>query len=233
MKPWMKILMWFGLGAGIGFFAGEQVGRRSKRKDDISQTESCSESYLVEAVKIDHVDPDYTPVLRRIPEDIGLYANKAAAELAKEYKADTDGDEVVISESDLKIDEFDDPQDPKTTDIPQLHPTQMLPQIVTEEEYYNNPWEYDDAYLLYYEQDDVLYDPSHQDVIQNPDDLIGIATLLSFHQGPGKDLDTIFVINEKFGTRFRIDRLTEAFCDSVDGLASPPDDEEEDDDEYE
>ena len=33
MKPWMKALVWLGLGGGIGFFAGMQVGYRQGKKE--------------------------------------------------------------------------------------------------------------------------------------------------------------------------------------------------------
>lgn len=39
MKAWMKVLMWFGLGAGIGFFAGWQVGERQNTRMEEEEAE--------------------------------------------------------------------------------------------------------------------------------------------------------------------------------------------------
>lgn len=43
MKAWMKVLMWFGLGAGIGFFAGWQVGERQNARMEEEEAEQPAE----------------------------------------------------------------------------------------------------------------------------------------------------------------------------------------------
>lgn len=34
MKPWMKVLMWFGLGASLGFFVGQRAGYNQAKRED-------------------------------------------------------------------------------------------------------------------------------------------------------------------------------------------------------
>ena len=34
MKPWMKFLVWFGLGTGLGIAIGEQIGYRKAKYED-------------------------------------------------------------------------------------------------------------------------------------------------------------------------------------------------------
>ena len=108
--------------------------------------------------------------------------------------------------------------------VPQLHPTQILPEIVTEEEYYQNEWEFEEERLVYYEGDEVLFNTATQTTIDYPENVLGVGTLAEFRAGPGYPKDTIFVVNEMFGTRFRVDRVTEAFCDEVGETTGPEDD---------
>lgn len=108
--------------------------------------------------------------------------------------------------------------------VPQLHPTQILPEIVTEEEYYRNEWEFEEERLVYYEGDEVLFNTATQTTIDYPENVLGVGTLSEFRAGPGEPKETIFVVNEIFGTRFRVDRVTEAFCDEVGETTGPEDD---------
>lgn len=116
-------------------------------------------------------------------------------------------------------------------DIPQPHMTHFDPEIVSEEEYFNNG-DLDEERLIFYELDEVLYNTTTQSVINEEDypNCIGYGTLGEFRANPTQPVkDTVFVVNRTAGTRFRIDRMEEAFADAVDGNCPP----EEDDDFWE
>lgn len=153
------------------------------------------------------------------PKDDGEWLYTQTVEALGEYAGNESDDPDMPTENDILID----------PDIPQLHPQQLIPEIIGEEEYNLNIWHYDLENLIFYEIDDVLYNETTQSIIENPDDVIGIGTLFEFGGDPNNPVDTIFVKNETFGTLFRIDRLDAAFCDAVDGSCPPDDDNEEDD----
>ena len=138
---------------------------------------------------------------------------------------DTDGDETTPAD--------EDPAE-APGDIPSLHPEQMRQQIITEDEYYQNRWQYDQHELLYYSEDKVLFNKTTQQVIEGQgeqDDLIGIGTLAEFYTRPdgGPAAETIFVKNDTFSALFRIDFMDAAYDDPVSGGNAP--DYEVDDDE--
>ena len=206
MKPWMKVLMWLGLGGGIGFFAGYRVGAGK------SYNNGYDEGYV--AAKEEQVNGEAEP-------ESALHIYRADEDDEPEMPMDPP---VIGDEEELGTTSH---EQQAGEDIPQLHPTQMLPQILTEEEFYENQWEYEKERLIFYAGDEVLYNPRDKVVEDVPENLIGIGTLLSF----GPDEDAKFVKNDTFGTLYRIDRVEDAFYDSVEGeFSSPEDDDEEDED---
>lgn len=202
MKAWMKALMWLGMGFGFGYFIGDRVGFNRGKKED-----ELEESEAYEEV------------------------NKEPVEALKEYEGnDYDGDQSWTTDDDPEMPtEADIAIDP---DIPQLHPQHLIPEIIGEEEFNINIWQYDLENLLFYEIDEVLYNETTQSIIENPDDVVGVGTLFEFNANPLNQVDTIYVKNDTFGTLFRIDKLDAAFCDAVDGTCGPEDDDPEDDDDF-
>lgn len=191
MKPWMKILMWFGLGAGIGFFAGQQVGRNQAEKEEFQDEQQATYEQT------------------EISDIIDEYLGAQDKEIEEEPEMPTP-EEITID-----------------ADIPQLHPEHLVPEIIGEEEYNANIWQYDLENLIFYEMDEVLYDETTQSIIESPDHVIGIGTLFEFGGDPNNPVDTIYVKNDTYGTLFRIDRVDAAFCDAVDGTCGPEDDDED------
>ena len=215
MKLWMKILMWAGLGGGIGFFAGFQVGQRSERKNREREQQEYDEERELE------------DRMERSREDLHEYMDQYLG------KADTDEEEPEMPMEEPEIPDYTGEKDADTIQaVPRIHPTMLAPEIVTEEEYYENRWGYEEERLIFYQMDEVLYNVTTQSIIENPDNVIGVGTLFEFGGDPKHPLDKLFVINEIFGTRFRIDLLDEAFCDAVEGNTAPEteEDEEKEDD---
>lgn len=225
MKPWMKILMWFGLGAGIGFFAGEQVGEGIAKKRLKSTTEKISN----ELDNMNSAIQNATDALKNYHETIGYYrtghvSDEEAAEVEEDPESpDVDQNDDWVNDT-LEIDGEEQPE----VIIP-LHPSHVIPRIVTEEEYDRNEWGYEEERLIFYEGDEVLYNTATQKIIENPDNTVGIGTIpFAFRNGPDEVLDVVYVVNQLYGARFRIERVEGCYDDYLDGQAQ---DEVEEDDE--
>ena len=226
MKPWMKILMWFGLGAGIGFFAGEQIGEGVAKKRLKTTTQKISN----ELDNMNSAIQSATDALKNYNDTIGYYrtghvTDEEQADVVEDPESpevDTDDDWV---DAQLEIDGEEQPE----VIIP-LHPSHIIPVIVSEEEYDRNEWGFEEEKLIFYEGDKTLYNTETCRVIEDPDSIVGIGTIpFSFRNGPDEVLDTVFVVNKLAATRFRIERVDACFDDDVSGAAQ--DDVEEDDDE--
>ena len=215
MKTWMKILMWLGLGGGIGFFAGYSVGSSEKGKaEKVAYEQGKWDGFYGYAISGDPA--------------------KEAVEALKEYSGrdgDTDGDEIPFTDAEMPEEPPVIGDEAEIEDIPELHQQHLIPEQISEEEYYENKWGYDQEELVYYEDDKVLYDTATRKALKTQDDIdqvIGIGMLYCFRLKDGEELDAIFVRNDTMGVIFRIDRVEAAYEDEVSGADAP--DYEEDDD---
>lgn len=205
MKNWMKTLMWLGLGGGIGFFAGYQIGVRKK-------DEAYEDGYS--AGIEDHVETME-------------WDRKEAEDALDNYRG-----------GDTEAEEADMPEDPPVIgdekdieEIPYPHPQYFVPEQITEDEYYANPWNYDQEQLYFYEMDEVLYNKETRKAIKDKDSMdqvIGIGMTFNFYKSDGEVLDAIFVRNDTAGVVYRIDRLEAAYTDEIDGADSPEYEAEDD-----
>lgn len=193
----MKTWMKYLMWFGLGGGFGFFIGQQVGKKQTEEEYEAAQE------VPVESDDQQYGSIEEILDEYIG------------EPVEDEDPD--MPTEKDIEID----------PDIPQLHPEHLVPEIIGEEEYNANVWGYDLENLTFYELDEVLYDETTQDIVANPDDVIGIGTLFEFGGDPNNPTETIYVKNDTYGTLFRIDRIDAAFCDAVDGTCGPEDDDEE------
>lgn len=234
MKAWMKVLVWLGLGGGIGFFAGYQIGGHAARKDAFEEGySSCAHDRFMEKIN------DVNDAMAGLVE-----ASAKAAEALEQYRGETgspdiqpetEGDETLWSFAPSEDPEM--PEEPpvigdeaEIEDIPELHPQHMTQRQVTEEYFYNNPNNFDQEDLLYYEGDGTLYNKDTRKAIDKKDEIdevLGIGMLTNFHM-KGADLETIFVENPTMGMLFRIDRVEDAFGDILNGVVAEEIDEEDD-----
>lgn len=199
MKAWMKILMWVGLGGGIGFFAGYQVGTKSANnsaKELLNQTDYTAWKVNEEEAR----------------EAMDLYSGKELVTVEEPEMPE----EIPVIGDEEEIEE-----------IPELHPQHMIPERITEEEYYENYWQYDQEELLYYEGNKVLFNKTTNSAIKDKDEIdqiLGIGMIFSFYKKDGEVLDAIFVKNDTMGVIFRIDRID----DDYETGSDEPEFEEED-----
>ena len=240
MKPWMKILMWFGLGGGIGFFAGYQVGQ-GKKTNHYDSGYDDGYSYGYEEGKRDE---------RVHKVDDSFAAMVEAANAMNRYSggfgpSEKGTDEAVVQHCKdfmraCGVNPDEDPEMPEEVpvigdeeeieEVPELHPQHMIPRAISEQEYYDNPNRYDQESLLYYTEDQVLFNKDTRKAITSKDEMdevVGIGMLFSFYKKDGEVLDAIFVENATMGVIFRIDRIDAAYDDPISGANA--DEYEEDD----
>lgn len=206
MKFWVKALIWFGFGGGIGFFAGYQLGARSKAREDAGD----------------------------IPEEKYAEGTESASEAIERAFTIYRGDDTVIDslpdgwENDaLPIDDVETvPAREQTSeevpaDIPQLHPESMEPCPITQEEFERNELFYEQKILYWYEEDEVLYDEERQEIIPVPEDLLGYGALYGFGGDPNNPVETIYIRNETMGTLYQVELVHGSFYGSVVGTETP------------
>ena len=210
MKFWAKALIWFGLGGGIGFFAGYGLGTRYKARGGPSESPD-DEEYIEE------------------PEELSEAAETAFAA----YRGDADGDKDLPDgwENDpLTLDELEgllkkvESIETVPADIHQLHPQDMEPRPISKEEF-NDEFDYEPDYerklLSYYEGDEVLYDEERAEIIEVPDEVLGIGALLGFGGDPNNPAESIYIQNDTMGTLYEVDLVHAAFYGEVETPESP------------
>ena len=227
MKPWMKILMWFGLGVSLGYCAGKQIGYQKAKVEDEQLVNNAYERGKHDLFKdtvreFNNIASQYqaTPISSETTELPRFHVKEPDpyseddAEMPMDPLPPIDDDDILPMEKNV---------------IRQLHQTHLIPRIVTEEEY-DQHGDLDEKILIYYEGDEVLYCVEDQRVIGDDEIpcLIGEGTLMEFRVGP-EVKDEIFVINETYG-RFKVYRMDEAFSDAVDGNFGPEDDDSDEED---
>jgi hypothetical protein len=214
MKPWMKMLMWFGLGGAVGFFAGQQIGYNKAKKEDDEVVNDAYDRGKNDGAR-DMIDSLKTETMRCVARELGyITPEEEDAEMPMDPPEMPDDDE---------------PVEPASTTAMPFHPTMLIPEIVTEEQFCDRV-DLDEELILWYELDDVLYDVKDQKPLGPEDQAnsIGLGAVHEFYSTVGGIKDEVFVINEALGTRYRIQRIEDAFIDAVDGGAGPEEDYEDD-----
>ncbi|MBQ2533313.1 MAG: hypothetical protein II545_06715 [Lachnospiraceae bacterium] len=214
MKAWMKVLMWAGLGAGIGFFAGYQIGHNS----GVKETDSKWRDDLDHFWEDDEINEEGL--------DIDQHLNEYRGE---EIAAEENVEPEEVSVEEAETEDFE-------TDIPQLHPQDMVPEIITEEEaakilsmYESIGVHYEQEDVIFYRGDEVFYNTKTQSImpLDEAHTVFGHGIEFAFGGDPNNPVDIVWVRNETYATIFKIMEIDEAFCESVDGNCAPEEDEED------
>ena len=275
MKPWMKILVWLGLGGGIGFFAGYKSGYVKCANETQEEVDNLRDSleYMTNVANV--LQEENKPTAEQmaaisermknihlIPEEVDKEVKKALDEYGQGgfTRNDTDiqtevvnhspsqmipdvsvvidpemlhqmadigrsvwdrtetdqpatDDEENIPEMPLdepvmpdipKLEELDEEGcvelPPEENPVPQLHPQDMVPHPITEDEFNQNAKDYDICLLTYYAEEDVVYDPEYDDAMANPDGLLGIGWFAAF----SPTQDTIYIENDTMETLYKV-----------------------------
>ena len=216
MKQWLKILMWCGLSGGIGLFAGIQIGTAQERKriDDLQINEwSAYEGGYNQALRDKEKEEEAN-------DSLDLYAGGTyiGTEPEEEDGEMPEDPPVIGDEKDIE-------------EIPELHPQHMIQELITEEEYYANPWGYLQESLTWFTEDNVLYNNDTRASMRTQDEIdqvVGIGMKYAFYYKNGEVLDAIFVKNNTAGTLYRIDRVEDSSGSPTSGVDAPEYEEDED-----
>lgn len=213
MRPWIKALLWAAVGGGIGFFGGLSLGSRNRKS---STCDSYDRGYTdgYRDCQKETETSETTRKEKRTFEDI--------RSIQLEYLNDLDAD---IPDMDMTEPIIDEKEEPGK--IRELHPEDLLPHPITEDEFNRNEKDYDIEDLEFYALDEVLYEPLHEEIIQEPDQLLGIGALYAMPGHPKNPVKEIFIENDTMGTLYHVVYIDGAFMDMVDGLCAPEDDEGE------
>lgn len=235
MKMWMKALVWLGLGGGIGFFAGYQVGVRLKKEaaEDIyerldkaeKRNEIIEQNYKAEA---DFIRKEYESKIAILKEK-----TRMALDAQREYLGGKDDE--IISEGQMEMDLDDEidvdmeeepemPDDPfEETDeeagdsdgdeIQAFHPEDLRPFAITASEYLQNDPGYDKVELDYYTEDGVIFDPRREEKWTRPEQLLGIGWQARFAGSEGKAPKEIYIQNDTMGDLYKITRIDDSFSE--------------------
>ena len=224
MKPWMKALVWLGLGGGIGFFAGMQIGYRQGKRDETEKNAgkfSDLESSLVEErerhrKELDAKRSEWEEAMDALRQYKGLEDSAISdGQLAMDLRGgDYDGDsvQVVEPEDEEEIDMDQPPEMPDDLEIEQLHPEDLLPHAITKEEFNANAKGYDRMDLDWYTDDNVIFDPKEEEKWTHPQQLLGIGWNSLFIGRNGRiDVPEVYIENDTMGMLYRITRIDGSF----------------------
>lgn len=226
MKPVLRALVWLGLGGGIGFFAGWQLGY-NKDKSEIEAEYGRMLTEDQQRIK-DACDKKIQNEARKSEEKINTLRAQyeAAVDAVRSYKGyDTDGDSATVivpeEEPEMPMDEPEMPDDVLINDdededeeIPQLHPQDILPHAVSKSEFLQNENNYDVVDLDYYTDDDVIFDPKAEEKWTHPEQLLGIGWKTLFISAKGlRDVVEVYIQNDTMETLYKITRIDDSFAE--------------------
>ena len=222
LKAWMRALVWLGLGGGIGFFAGYQLGYNKDKSEIIAD---CGER-ITEAennAKKKYND-DMNAVVkesRKIIDDIREQSRKAL-DAQREYLGAKDDETVSIGQIEMDIGQddvnddslmYEPPEmpDEEEEEIPQLHPEDLKPFGITRAEYLRNEKGYDQVELDYYTEDTVIFDPEREEKWTHPEQLLGLGWKAMFISNDDKPVWETYVQNDTMEILYKITRIDDSF----------------------
>lgn len=218
-KAWAALL-WFGIGFGIGIFAGERIGRKKIQKKEEKEPEMTS-TMPEKEVSDQSTHPKYnawTP--EELAKQAGYYADPSKADDDEEEPDDFDKD---VAEMELYLSSFehpmDDDEEPESS-FPFEHKVEneegKEPYAINFEDFYRNGSGFDQSYLMYYEEDEVLCDES-ESIVEESDKVLGEGWYGRFGDNED-DPDTIYIRNERMKTDYEVSRIKNAYSRVVMGM---------------
>ena len=211
MKKWMGMLLFTGIGVGLGFFAGERLGERKKKKEIETNVERNAEEQL-KAVVDDYI----SAIANRIAVENGYEDDDQDVQATEEYLAQFEHPEEEKDDEDIYEDEkhVDDTAVQRTPDESYIS--------LCDEEDWDNEYDFEKIELFYYEEDEIVCDEDEKR-IDDPEDMIGHETLNTFGSIPTNPYDVIYVRNTFTETMYQITRIHNAYGRVVLGIDDDPD----------
>ena len=227
MKMWMKALVWLGLGGGIGFFAGYQVGCRKTEKDvqDIQElvekinSDQDEFNILIKKheAEMTEMRRQYEDALDAQREYLGGKDDEILSEGQMEMDLDDDIDVDMEEEPEMPDDPFEEADEEESDsdgdEIQAFHPEDIRPFAITASEYLQNDPGYDKVELDYYTEDGVIFDPRREEKWTRPEQLLGIGWQARFAGSEGKAPREIYIQNDTMGDLYKITRIDNSFSE--------------------
>lgn len=236
MKMWMKALVWLGLGGGIGFFAGYQVGYKRNAKDSQEEADERIQAYA------ERLRDQWDQRVAQAREDEIRQSKAEIAELRRQYEEALDAqreylggkDDEVISEGQIEMDLEEDPEEDVDVmdEVPEMpedilpdsgdydgddaieadpfHPEDLRPFAISASEYLQNAHGYDTVELDYYTEDCVIFDPLREEKWTHPEQLLGLGWKAMFISS-GKPVTEAYVQNDTMEILYKITRIEDSF----------------------
>ena len=231
MKPWMRALVWLGLGGGIGFFSGYRIGAHVKEEelDGLNERLDNAEKRndLIEhnyAVQNEYSENSSESEILRLKEE--LRTAKEALSAFREYKGEDTED--LPFETPEK--EEEDPEMPEVPEMPDdlesedngdtdgdeeiqpFHPEDLRPFGISSSEYIRNEKGYDKVQLDFYTEDGVIFDPEREERWTHPEQLLGIGWRARFISNDERvPVREAYIQNDTMGTLYKITRIDDSF----------------------
>lgn len=224
MKLWMKALVWLGLGGGIGFFAGYQVGY-NKNKITMEQTYDEIVSACEEKIR-----KEYEAEIGKANAEIRKIRKQAqeALDAQREYLGGKDDE--VIDDAEMPMEPPEMPDDPfheeeddeeeeeafgdtDGDEIQQFHPEDLLPVPISAAEYLQGMDGYGQMELDYYTEDCVIFDPNHEEKWTHPEQLLGYGWKALFISQDGRNrIREAYIRNDSMAELYKITRIDDSFA---------------------
>lgn len=208
MKAWMKALVWLGLGGGIGFFSGYRAGY-AKHADEIGPVLDDLQARVESMMDVvNNLGKDNAKAREDLEQLMSTMPSEVIAEAAMdEYRGNPEPEEEpempmeepVIDDLEEEPSEMVDPEDV----IPDLHPEDITPHPINEDEFNINPKGYDISVLHYYAAEDVIYDSEYDEEMTQDEQLLGIGWFALFGKDPEEGM-TIFIENDTMETIYAV-----------------------------
>ena len=194
----LKNILIFTTGVGVGVLLTNKIMKQ--KYEDIVQEELVS----IRETRT-RVDSDEEGMVKEEvkEEKILVMPNSRVKKVMRQYNATNDAQELYEEAEKIYNKEVEVPE---------------RPIIITVEEFFEGNSDHDKLTLTYYEDDGVLVD-ENEEIIDDPEYIIGSSALVSFGEG-SDDPEIVYVRNYRISTDFEIVRLSKSYKDTVMGPES-------------
>ena len=203
MKKWLSMLLFTGIGFGVGFFAGERFGKKHGNESEHEETpRPIDTSDHVRRVSADSIKEHSDKILK----ENGYIPTEEDQQAADEYFRQFEHPEEDGGEDDIRVVKE---ATPKHTDEQYI--------MLSDVDVWENEYEFSKVELYFYEEDEVVCDEDEKR-IDDPEDLIGHEALHTFGDNPVNPYDEVYVRNAFTETLYKITRIHNAYGRVVLGL---------------
>lgn len=224
MNTKLKVAISFVLGTAVGTVATYELLKKKVDKIAEEECESLRASFansvsLQQQRKAKEEADDNSPI-----EDSAKSAQHSYSSLSDAYKKKEDISEVA---SRVRKD-YSHVENGEAAEVEYAKSESSdhdKPYVISQAEFDNDHPNYDKLSITYYEADDTLAD-EQEEIIDDPDTIVGEDTLKSFGKG-SDDEDIVYARNDQLGIDYEISRVHGSYEETVMGTKGPEPENEE------